>query len=330
MSGGDAPGFVYYSPVRLVFGWGRLEELGTETTKLGRRALVVTTGALFEQTGLAARARRLLAGAGVEAYGFAAVSPNPTTEEIDAGAAEAAARGADVVIGLGGGSAIDAAKGIAVAAGHGRPIWSYADPASRAGLGDRMLPVVAVPTTAGTGSEVTQYIVVTHRASGRKPGIASSRTYPATAIVDPELTVGLPPAVTAASGFDAITHAIESYINRNAGPITDLYCREALRLAGGSLRAAFRDAGDREARTAMALAATLAGAAIAACRTTACHALAHAAGGMHNLTHGEALAALTPPTLRHLAAAGADRCADVAALLAGAAGARDKRAADRG
>ena len=176
--------FNFQFPVRLLFGWGRFSELGVEAARLGRRALVVTTGRLFEQTGLAGRAARLLAEAGVEHSAFADVSPNPLTDEIDAGAAEAKARGVDVVLALGGGSAIDAAKGIAVAAGHDRPIWSFADPARRAGLGERMLPLIAVPTTAGTGSEVTQYIVVTHKASRRKPGIASNRTYPAAAIVD--------------------------------------------------------------------------------------------------------------------------------------------------
>ena len=309
------PAFTVQFPVRLLFGWGRLAELGAETARLGRRALVVTTGRLFEQTGLTSRVTRLLAEASVEASSFSDAGPNPTAEQIDAGAAEASARGVDVVVGLGGGSAIDAAKGIAVAAGHGRPIWSFADPAARAGLGEKMLPVVAVPTTAGTGSEMTQYIVVTH--GGRKPGIASARTYPAVALVDPELTVGLPPAVTAASGIDAMTHAIEAYANRNANPVTDLYCREALRLVGAHLRAAVRDGSSRPARTGMALAAALAGAAIAACRTTACHALAHAAGGLAGLTHGEALAALTPAAMRRLMRESPGRYAHVGPLLRG-------------
>ncbi len=324
----DAIGsFGFQFPVRLLFGWGRVSELGVEAARLGRRALVVTTGRLFEQTGLAGRVARILAGAGVEHSAFADVGPNPLTDEIDAGADEAKARGVDVVVALGGGSAIDAAKGIAVAAGHDRPIWSFADPAGRAGLGERMLPVIAVPTTAGTGSEVTQYIVVTHKASRRKPGIASSRTYPAAAIVDPELTVGLPPSVTAVSGVDAMTHAIEAYANRNANPITDGFCREALRMVGAHLREAVRDGSSRPARTAMALAATLAGSAIAICRTTACHALAHAAGGIAGLTHGEALAALTPAAMRRLTLRAPGRYAEVGALLAGdAAGAADPMA----
>jgi alcohol dehydrogenase len=189
-----------------------------------------------------------------------------------------------------------------------------------------MLPVIAVPTTAGTGSEMTQYIVVTHRGSRRKPGIASSLTYPSVAIVDPELTLGLPPAVTAVSGIDAMTHAIEAYANRNANPITDLYCREALRLLGSSLREAVSDGASRSARparTAMALAATLAGSAIASCRTTACHALAHAAGGIAGLTHGEALAALTPAAMERFMRAAPGRYAEIGALLAGASGPAD-------
>ncbi len=315
--------FGFQFPVRLLFGWGRLAELGAEAARLGRRALVVTTGTLFEQTGLAGRAAALLAGSGVEPSAFSDVSPNPTSAEVDAGAAVAQARGIEVVVALGGGSAMDAAKGIAVAAGHGRPIWSFADPRQRAGLGEKMLPVIAVPTTAGTGSEVTQYIVVTHRGSRRKPGIGSSLTYPAAAIVDPQLAVGLPPAVTAASGIDAMTHAIEAYANRNASPITDLFCREALRLIGAHLLTAVRDGSSRPARTAMALAATLAGSAIAACRTTACHALAHAAGGIAGLTHGEALAAMTPAAMRRLMRQAPGRYAEVASLLAGAQPAAD-------
>ncbi len=315
--------FGFRFQVRLLFGWGRLAELGIEAARLGRRALVVTTGRLFEETGLAGRVTGLLAQAGVESFAFAGASPNPATGEIDAGAALARGSGIEVVVALGGGSAIDAAKAIAVSAGHHRPIWSFADPAQREGLGERMLPVIAVPTTAGTGSEVTQYIVVTHKGSRKKPGIASSLTYPAVAIVDPELTVGLPPAVTAVSGIDAMTHAIEAYANRNANPVTDLFCREALRLVGAHLREAVRDGSSRPARTAMALAATLAGSAIAACRTTACHSLAHAAGGIAGLTHGEALAALTPAAMQRFMLRAPGRYAEVAGLLAGAAGPAD-------
>ncbi len=320
---GPIGAFSFQFPARLLFGWGRLAELGAEAARLGSRTLVVTTGRLFEQTGLAGRVAGILARAGVEPFGYAEVSPNPTCEEIDAGAAEAKARGADLIVGLGGGSAIDAAKGIAVVAGHDRPIWSFADPRQRAGLGERMLPVIAVPTTAGTGSEVTQYIVVTNHESRKKPGIGSSLTYPTVAIVDPELTVGLPPGVTAASGIDAMTHAIEGYANRNANPITDGFCREALRLVGAHLATAVRDGASRPARTAMALAATLAGSAIAACRTTACHALAHAAGGYAGLTHGEALAALTPAAMRRLMQKAPGRYAEVASLLAAEAAAGD-------
>jgi alcohol dehydrogenase class IV len=129
--------FGFQFPVRLLFGWGRLAELGVEAARLGRRALVVTTGRLFEETGLAGRVTRLLARAGVESFAFADASPNPDTEEIDAGAALARARSIEVVVALGGGSAMDAAKGIAVSAGHDRPIWSFADPSQREGLGER-------------------------------------------------------------------------------------------------------------------------------------------------------------------------------------------------
>ena len=313
-----SPAFAYFNPVRLLFGPGTVAEIGVQTRRLGVRALLVTTGDTFRKNGLLARVEGLLAASGVSTLVHSAVTPNPTCGEIDAGAAIARAERTEVVIGLGGGSAMDAAKGIAVAAGHGKPIWSYADPAERVGLGELMLPVVAVPTTAGTGAEVTQYIVVTNPQTRQKPGIGSELTFARTAIVDPELSAGMPPALTVASGVDVLAHAIEAYASVRSTRITDLYCEEALRLAGAHLRRAVGHGGDVAARAAMSLAATLAGYAIAHCRTTVCHALAHAAGGIKDATtHGELLAAMTPAAMRYSMESRPEKYRRLASLLEG-------------
>jgi alcohol dehydrogenase class IV len=273
---------------------------------------------VFRDTGLLALVEESLAKAGVANLWYSAVDPNPMDSQIDDAARVAGEEGIDVVIGLGGGSAMDAAKGVAVAAGHQRPIWHYADRANRGDLGTQMLPVLAVPTTAGTGSEVTQYIVVTNHQTHEKPGIGSDLTYASTAIVDPEVTATMPRAVAAASGVDVLAHSIEAYASLRSSPLTDLYCEEAFRLVGAHFMAVLVDQPRTEDRAGMSLAAMLAGMAIARCRTTVCHALGHAAGGVANLVHGEILAALMPASFRFSMGARPAKYGRIGGLLAGA------------
>ena len=290
--------FAYYVPVKLIFGEGQLKAAGDVAKSFGTKALVVTTGDLFIKSGLVARLTDILKKSGVEAFHFWDVSPNPTNVEIDAAAAFAKKNGCEVCIGLGGGSAIDAAKGVAVALGHNRPIWDFCTGATPPPITAKTLPIIAITTTSGTGSEGTQWAVITNTAVKEKPGIGSDNTFAKVAIVDPELMASLPPQITASTGFDTLAHAIEAYTSTLATPITDLYCEQSIRIVGRYLRRAVKNGSDREARSKMALANTLSGFSIAVGIVTVCHGLAHSVGGIASTVHGQSLAAMTPQTMR--------------------------------
>ncbi|OHE62765.1 MAG: hypothetical protein A2Y36_14345 [Treponema sp. GWA1_62_8] len=256
--------FTFFVPVKLVFGEGKLEAAGEEAKAYGKKALVVTTGDFFIKTGLVDRLKAILKKSGVEAFHYWDVSPNPLNTEIDAAAAFAKKNGCELCIGLGGGSAIDTAKAAAIVLGHGRPIWDFCTGATAAPITAKTLPIIAITTTAGTGSEGTQWSVITNKAVKEKPGIGSDHTFAKVAIVDPELMVSMPPRTTASTGFDALAHSIEAYTSTLSTPITDLYCEQAIRLIGKYLRRAVKDGADKEARNGMAYANTLAGECLAA------------------------------------------------------------------
>ncbi|MGI6777123.1 MAG: iron-containing alcohol dehydrogenase [Acetivibrionales bacterium] len=291
--------FMYYVPVRVVFGQGKLNETGIYAKQYGKKALIVTTGTFFKENGLVERLSKILKDSGVESEYFSDVNPNPLCTQIDNGANFAKAAGCDVIIGLGGGSAIDAAKGIAVAIGHNAPVWDYcpANPNAK-DVTDKTLPIIAITTTSGTGSHISPYSVITNPETKEKPGMGSDHIYAKVAIVDPELMVSLPAKITASTGFDVLAHAIEAYTSNGSTPITDLYCEQAINLVGKYLRRAVENGADMEARTAMAYADTLSGFSIAVAVITLCHSMAHAVGGVCETVHGESLAAMTPHTMR--------------------------------
>ena len=293
--------FVYYTPMKLVFGEGKLNEAGTYARPYGRKALIVTTGNMFKENGLVDRLQKVLKAGGVDSVHFPDVSPNPLNTQIDQGAELARAKGCKMVIGLGGGSAIDAAKGIAIVLGHNRPIWDFCianNGQEVAPITEKTYPIIAITTTSGTGSECTQWSVITNLATEEKPGIGCDHTFARVAIVDPELMMSMPPRTTASTGFDTLAHAIEAYTAVLSTPITDLHCEQAIRLVGRFLRRAVKNGQDREARNGMAYANTLAGMAISVGIVTVCHGLAHSIGGLSGSTHGETLATMTPLTMR--------------------------------
>lgn len=290
--------FDYYAPVRIVFGEGAIEKTGEHTAAWGKKALIVTTGTYFKETGLVDRLRGILKKSGVDSIHYPDVDPNPLNTQIDAGATLAKDEGVDVIIGLGGGSAIDAAKGMAIARGHDRPIWDFCVGEDVAEITDATYPIVAITTTSGTGSEATQWSVITNVDTEQKPGIGSDHTFAKVSIVDPELMATMPPRITASTGFDTLAHSIEAYTSTLSTPITDMMCEKAIRLVGKYLRRAVKDGSDREARNGMAFANTMAGISIAVGIVTVCHGLAHSVGGVAGTTHGETLAAMTPQTMR--------------------------------
>jgi alcohol dehydrogenase len=202
--------FFYYNPVKLVFGEGKLEEAGTHVKAYGKKAIIVTTGTLFKENGLVDRLQKSLHASGVDSIYYPEVNANPLNTQIDKGAETARGAGCDVVIGLGGGSAIDAAKGIAIVLGHKRPIWDFCIGENVQAITDKTFPIIAITTTSGTGSECTQWSVITNPETEEKPGIGSDYTFAKVAIVDPELMATMPPKITASTGFDTLAHSIEA------------------------------------------------------------------------------------------------------------------------
>jgi alcohol dehydrogenase class IV len=308
---------IVFSPLPTVhFGAGAIGALPGIVRATGGRAVALITDAALAGTPVVAAAAAALAAGGLRSTVFAGVRPNPATEDIAAGAAEVAALAAGgtavTLVAVGGGSVIDAAKGIALAAVNpqrGRAL-DY-----RGTFAHAALPLVAVPTTAGTGAETNAFGVVTDVAAGRKFYVGHASTLPAAAILDPGLTLGLPPAATAATGMDALTHALESYLSRRANPWADGIALQVIRMVVTHLPRAFGDGADREARSQMLLAAHLAGAAMASTGLGICHAIGHSLGSRFGIAHGAALSVVLPQVLRFNLAAREDRLADVAFAL---------------
>jgi alcohol dehydrogenase len=296
------------------FGAGAIARLPDIVAASGGAAVLVVTDAALAATGVITSVTDLLAAAGLQVTIFSGVHPNPTTADLAAGAAAAAGllTGRPVVVAVGGGSPIDAAKGIALAAVNpqrGREL-DY-----RSGFGRQALPLVAVPTTAGTGAETNAFGVVTDEVLHRKFYVGHASTMPAAAILDPELTVGLPAGATAATGMDAFTHALESYLSVRANPWSAGIALQVIRMVSEFLPRAVADGSDREARSQMLLAAHMAGVAMASTGLGACHAIGHALGGRFGIAHGVALTMVLPQVLAFSQPACSDRLADISFAL---------------
>jgi alcohol dehydrogenase class IV len=295
-----------------------------------QRALVVTDAG-FLGTGLAAAPIASLEHAGFHVKTYSDVIADPPEQVVLAAVDAACSHGTDIVIGLGGGSSMDVAKLIAVLAGSGQPL------AEAYGIGNvrgERLPLVQVPTTAGTGSEVTNIAIVTTGAT-TKMGVVAPQLYADLAILDAALTLGLPPQVTAATGIDAMVHAIEAYTSRHKkNPLSDMLAREALRLLSHNLPIACAGGADRAAhlaaRQAMLLGALLAGQAFANAPVAAVHALAYPIGGIFHVPHGLSNALVLPHVLRFNAPAAAAQYAELAAIVAPPALSGDDRRVEDG
>ncbi len=276
-----------------------------------KRPFLVTDPAMVE-LGVAARIRSQLKQSGLECGLFAEVEPEPTDRSI-LGAVEAVREGGyDVLVVVGGGSAIDSAKAISVLAKFGGSMRDYCVPRDvwQAGL-----PVVAIPTTAGTGSEVTRFTVITDAERDEKMLCAGAGFVPVAALIDYELTLTVPPRVTADSGLDALTHAIESYVSRKANPYSDTQALAALRLIEPNLRTEFRSPGDRPAREAMMLGATLAGVAFSAASVALVHGMSRPIGANFHVPHGMSNAILLPTVTEFSLSGARDRYATVARTM---------------
>ena len=299
---------------RILFGSGVSSLVGEKAKALGGSRALLVTDETMTRLGTAGRIADSLRAAGCAVSVFSDVEPEPSVETVDRAAAIARAEGADIVVGLGGGSCLDAAKAVSVLATNEGSAAAYQ------GLGlvtKPGVPKIMIPTTAGTGSEVTFTAVLIRRSDGVKGGINGDYLYPDCSLLDPDLTLSMPPSVTASTGMDALAHSLEAFTSRQASPFSDMFAREAIRRIGKHLRVATFNGKDREARENMMLAALFGGVALASAGVTACHALAYPLGGMFGVAHGVSNALLLSHVARFNAFASPERFAEAAALLGG-------------
>jgi len=279
----------------IVTGAGAVKCVGERAAARGSRALVVTGRTAMRASGTTDRVLGLLRDAGVAAAAFEAVEHDPDVTTVDAGRALCRERQCSVVIGLGGGSAIDAAKAIAGLANETAPTREFHEGRP---IEQPALHQIAIPTTSGTGAEVTKNAVITDRERAVKKSIRTDSMMPAVAIVDPQLTLSCPPGVTAASGMDALVQAIEAYTSVHATPITDALAFDAARRLSRWLPTAYDDGANLEAREQCACGSLMAGMAFANARLGAVHGIAHPLGARYGLEHGVVCGLLMPHVMR--------------------------------
>lgn len=285
--------FEFATATRVVFGAGALAQLGPAAAALGGRALLVAG----RDVARAQPAARVLQAAGVAVMTFS-VPGEPSTADVASGVLAARAGGCDLVVAIGGGSPLDAGKAIAALLTNDGPPLDYLEVVGRGRALEREpAPFIAVPTTAGTGSEVTRNAVLTASAQQVKVSLRSPKMLPRLAIVDPLLTLSLPPGVTADCGLDALTQCLEPLVCNRSNPVTDGLAREGLRRAARSLRRAWAHGDDVEARTEMCAASLLGGLALANAALGAVHGLAGPIGGMFPAPHGAVCARLLPEVM---------------------------------
>jgi alcohol dehydrogenase class IV len=323
--------FEFAAPTRIIFGEGRVDDAAKLAAGMGSRALVVE--------GRSGRGERLVHQLREQGIPTATlrVSSEPTVSLVEQGTADARRERCDVVLALGGGSVIDTGKAIAVLLTNDAPVRDYLEVVGKGRpLANRGAPFVAIPTTAGTGAEVTRNAVLMAEEEGVKVSLRSALMLPTVALIDPALTYSLPPAITASTGLDALTQCFEPFVSPNASPLSDAVAREGIRRAAGALRRAYRDGADVDARRDMAVASLCGGLALANAKLGAVHGFAAPLGGMFPIPHGVACARLLPSVAeinvralraRAPASPALDRYDEVARVVTGKHSARAEDAA---
>lgn len=302
----------FFIPSVNIMGTGCISEAVATICRHGLRRLLIVTDAGLARSGMAARIQQLLADADIQSTVFDGAKPNPTVANVEAGLAALKAADCDAIVSLGGGSPHDCAKGIALCATNGGHISDYegVDRSTRP-----QLPLIAINTTAGTASEMTRFCIITDEQRHVKMAIVDRNVTPLLSVNDPALMAGMPPSLTAATGMDALTHAVEAYVSTASTPITDACALKAVDLISRHLRSAVANGGNAEAREQMAYAQFLAGMAFNNASLGYVHAMAHQLGGVYDLPHGVCNAVLLPHVQAFNAATSADRLADVARAM---------------
>ena len=304
--------FGFFIPTVSLMGVGSSKETGEQAKALGATKLLIVTDAGLAKMGVADKIKAQLEAAGLAAVVFDGAEPNPTDKNVHDGVKVYQENGCDGIVSLGGGSAHDCAKGVGLVVGNGGHIRDFE------GLNKStkpMPPFLAINTTAGTASEMTRFCIITNTDTHVKMAIVDWRCTPNIAINDPVLMVGKPPALTAATGMDALTHAVEAYVSTAATPITDACALQAIRLISEYLRPAVANGQNLEARDKMAYAEYLAGMAFNNASLGYVHACAHQLGGFYNLPHGVCNAILLPAVCEFNLIACPQRFADIAVAL---------------
>lgn len=302
----------FFMPTVNLMGVGAVNEAGPRIKALGCNKSLLVTDKGLSKMGVAEEIANVIRQAGVEVSIFDGAEPNPTDLNVEAGLRQYRELGCDSIISLGGGSSHDCSKGIGLVASNGGTIHDYEGVDQSK---EPMIPLVAINTTAGTASEMTRFCIITDTSRKIKMAIVDKHTTPLISINDPILTVKMPVGLTAATGMDALTHAIEAYVSTDATPITDACALQTMRLVSKNLRAAVSNGDDIEARNNMCYAQFLGGMAFNNASLGYVHAIAHQLGGFYNLPHGVCNAVLLPHVERFNLIAKPERFVDIAVAL---------------
>lgn len=310
--------FNYYIPTRILFGPGKLEELSKENLPGKKALIVISSGKSMKENGYLDRLIKILQSKQIEYALFDKILPNPIKTHVMEGAQLARKEGCDFVIGLGGGSSIDSAKSIAVMATNPGDYWDYISGGTGKGmpLQNPPLPIVAITTTAGTGTEADPWTVITKEDTNEKIGFGNYMTFPVLSVVDPELMLSVPEKLTAYQGFDALFHSTEGYIASIATPMSDIYALKSIELISKYLPECVKNGSNLEARTQLALANTLSGFVESISSCTSEHSLEHALSAHHpELPHGAGLIMLSEAYYTFFASKVPERFVDMAKAM---------------
>lgn len=304
-------GYMFQIPARIVFGNGSISKVGEEAARFGNRALVVTGKSSSSRTGSLVTVLSALGAAGVSGVVFAQVESDPSVETVHSGVKLAREEKCNVIVALGGGSPLDAAKGISLLLSNGGDIrdFEFKIPEKDG------MPIIAVPTTAGTGSEITRFTVITDTERKVKMLIQGAGLIPKVALLDPELTLSMPAHVTAATGMDALTHAIEAYVSKIATPLSDVHALEAIRLIGEHLVTAVTAPDNLTAREGMLRGQMQAGMAFGNASVGLVHSMSRPLGAHFGIPHGQGNAMLLPVVVDYNRLAAPERYRDIALAL---------------
>lgn len=283
--------FTAHMPTRLLIGEKSIDQFPKFVKSFGSKALLVTGKRSMKESGYTEKVIKNLTSNGIEVELFDKVRSNPTREAINAGGAFVRRASVDMVIGLGGGSALDSAKAIAVLGRYGGDIWDFIEGKE---IDKPVLPIICLPSTAGTGSEVTKYAIISNEKERLKEGFASNFIFPEVAVIDPKLMSTAPSSLTAKAGGDALAHAVEAYLTKLAHPYSDIIAFESIRLSAKSLKKVVENGKNLKSRITMGWASSLAGIAISFVDVVIGHHVSEAVGALYRTHHGETAALLLP------------------------------------